>query len=192
MLSRVYDWLYRIVKWLRIPVHWVFGTHDELTELIDSGRIKPGRAIDLGCGAGREVILLAQRGFTATGVDISPTAIAMARRSSEDAGVKAQFLVGDLTALPPIDGTYDLIVDYGALNDLNQTQRDAYMTQVLPLASPTSQFVLMCFDNKLPRSEIEQRFGASYDIDHVSSKGEPGRRRTISFYLMEHRADPGE
>lgn len=191
MLSRFYDLIYRIVKWLRVPIHWVFGTHDELTQLIESGRITPGRAIDLGCGTGREVILLTQHGFTATGVDISPTAISMARKAAAAAGVEARFLVGDLTNLPPIDGPFDLVVDYGALNDLNQKQRDAYMAEVLPLAAPNSQLFLMCFDNKLPRNEIEQRFGGYYDIDHVSSKGEPGRRRTISFYLMERRATPG-
>lgn len=187
MSSRVYDWLYRVVKWFRVPIHWVFGTHPELSQLVESGRIRTGRAIDLGCGTGREVIYLAKQGFDATGVDISPTAIGMARKSAEAAGIEARFLVGDLTDLPDLDGRFDLIVDYGALNDLNQHQRDAYMAQVLPLAAEGSQFVLLCFDNKLSSMEIDQRFGDSYQIDLVKAKGETGTRRTISLYLMQHR-----
>lgn len=184
MLSRWYDWLYRIVKWFRIPIPWVFGTHPELARLVETGRIKPGNAIDLGCGTGREVIYLAQNGFEATGVDISPTAIRMARRAAVDAGVDAQFVVDDLTELSNVAGQFDLLVDYGALNDLNQIQRDAYMTRVLPLAREGSQIFLMCFDSKLPEEEVNRRFGDDFEIKKTSSKGEPGTRRTFSFYLM--------
>lgn len=187
MLSRWYDWLYRIVKWFRVPVHWVFGTHPELAGLVESGRIEPGRAVDLGCGTGREVVYLAGRGFEATGVDISPTAIAMARRAADAAGVDAEFIVDDLTDLSNLAGPFDLILDYGALNDLDSGQRDAYMTQVLPLAAVDSQFVLMCFDSKLPLDEIENRFGGQYDIEVVSTKGETGTRRTITVYLMSRK-----
>jgi len=185
VLSRWYDWLYRIVKWFRMPIHWVFGTHPELAQLVDSGRLTPGRVIDVGCGTGREVIYLAEQGFDATGVDISPTAIGMAEKTAQAAGVQANFVVDDLTALSNVKGRFDLILDYGALNDLNEVQRDAYMTQVLPLAAEESQFVLMCFDSKLPAEEIEDRFGHNYEIERVTSKGEPGTRRTISIYLME-------
>lgn len=179
-MSRWYDWLYRIMKWFRVPVHWVFGTHPEIVELAESGRVKPGRAIDLGCGTGREVIFLAGQGFEATGVDISPTAIGMARKAADAAGVEAKFVVDDLTQLSHVTGTFDLILDYGALNDLSREQRDAYMTQVLPLAADGSQLVLMCFDNKLSQVEIAQRFGDAYTIEADSLKGETGTRRTIS------------
>lgn len=185
MLSRWYDWLFRIVKWFRVPIHWVFGTHPELAQLVESGRIQPGRALDLGCGTGREVIYLAQNGFEVIGLDISPTAIAMAQTAAQKAGVSAKFIVDDLTDLSNVDGRFDLMLDYGALNDLNQAQRDAYMTEVLPLAAEESQFLLMCFDNKLPSEEIGDRFGHAYDIERVASKGETGTRRIISVYLMD-------
>ncbi len=177
------------MKWFRVPAHWVFGTHPELAELVESRRVKPGRAVDLGCGTGREVIYLAGQGFETTGVDISPTAIGMAQKAADAAGVTADFVVDDLTQLTKVSGPFDLILDYGALNDLNAGQRDAYMTQVLALAAENSQLVLMCFDNKLPLTEIEDRFGQRYDIEQISSKGETGTRRTISIYLMQRRSN---
>jgi cyclopropane fatty-acyl-phospholipid synthase-like methyltransferase len=185
MLSRAYDWLYRIVKWFRVPIRWVFGAQTELAELVDSGRIKPGRAIDLGCGVGREAILLAERGFDVTAVDISPTAIGMAKEAATEAGVEVDFVVDDLTDLTEVTGVFDFMVDIGAFNDLNAEQRDAYVRNVLPMATANSQFFLMCFDQKLPRSEMLQRFGDSYEIELISTRGETGTRRSFAFYLME-------
>lgn len=72
--------------------------------------LTPGRALDLGCGEGADVIWLAQHGWQATGVDISPTAIARATAAAEAADLdegSTQFLTADLTALP--DGDYDLV-----------------------------------------------------------------------------------
>ena len=49
-----------------------------LVELIEAGQVQPCKAIDLGCGTGHCAIYLAGLGFDVTGVDISPTAIALA------------------------------------------------------------------------------------------------------------------
>jgi cyclopropane fatty-acyl-phospholipid synthase-like methyltransferase len=186
--SRWYDWLYRIVKWFRVPINWVFGTHRELDQLVESGRVSPGRALDVGCGAGREAIYLAENGFDVIGVDISPTAIGMAQKAALAAGVEADFRVDDVTEMTSVSGKFDLIVDYGTLNDLNEAQRDAYMTHVFPLAAENSHFVLMCFDKKLPEEEIERRFGGYYHVERVTSKSEVGGWRTISIYVMDRLA----
>lgn len=185
MLSRFYDWLYKIIRLFRVPIHWVFGTHPELKDLVESGRISPGRAIDLGCGAGQEAVYLATRGFDVTGVDISPTAIGMAEKAAADQSVDVRFVVDDLTVMSKVEDRFDLIVDYGALNDLNPEQRDAYIDSVLPLAADNSQFLLMCFDSKLPLDEIERRFGQTFEINLLGSRAETGTRRRFAFYLME-------
>ena len=48
---------------------------DELVELVQSGRMKAGRALDIGCGTGTNVLYLAEKGFDVSGVDISKIAI---------------------------------------------------------------------------------------------------------------------
>lgn len=122
-----------------------------------------------------------------TGVDISPTAIGMATEAAEESGVEVNFVVDDLTDLSGVSGTFDLIVDVGAFNDLNSEQRDAYMRSVLPLGATNSQFFLMCFEGKVSPSETRRRFGDSYDIELVSTRGETGTTRRLSFYLMTRR-----
>lgn len=72
--------------------------------------LQPGRALDLGCGEGGDVIWLAEHGWEATGIDISPTAIARAAAAAEAAGLgtdRARFLAADLTETP--EGTFDLV-----------------------------------------------------------------------------------
>ncbi len=77
--------------------------------LLDLVTAVPARVLDVGCGAGATLALLAERGATTRyGIERNPTAAATAR------GVATEVWVGDVEQLePPLaDGTVDLIV-YG-------------------------------------------------------------------------------
>ncbi|HKZ92134.1 MAG TPA: class I SAM-dependent methyltransferase [Candidatus Limnocylindrales bacterium] len=69
----------------------------------------PGKALDLGCGAGQDSLWLAQRGWTVTAVDPSADAIAEARDAAAAAGVAIVFRVADIAAWRPAS-RYDLVV----------------------------------------------------------------------------------
>jgi thioredoxin reductase/SAM-dependent methyltransferase len=78
------------------------------------GDLAPGRSLDLGCGEGADVVWLAARGWDATGVDLSTTAIARAQAAAEEAGVAVRFVATDLDRQDPvaeagIDGSFDLV-----------------------------------------------------------------------------------
>ncbi len=80
--------------------------------LVDvASALAPGQALDLGCGEGADVIWLAQHGWTVTGVDISPTALARARRAADECrvGAATRFVSADLSTWEPDDGPYDLV-----------------------------------------------------------------------------------
>jgi 2-polyprenyl-3-methyl-5-hydroxy-6-metoxy-1,4-benzoquinol methylase len=52
---------------------WELGRpRPHLVELVESGIIKSGKALDVCCGAGTNTVYLATKGFIATGIDISP------------------------------------------------------------------------------------------------------------------------
>ena len=58
----------------KIP--WNLQTPPDIIQgIVNSGRIKPCKAIELGCGIGDYVIYLSSMGFDTTGVDISSRAI---------------------------------------------------------------------------------------------------------------------
>ena len=157
------------------------GPREELVELVEGGRLPPGRAIDLGSGTGWNCIFLAQQGFNVTGVDYAPGAIALVRRRAAETGVAVTFGEDDLTDLHNVNGTFDLLVDYGVLDDMALTQRDLYVQNVVPLSHPGSCFLLYCFEWQ-PRwwerfhfyrmacdpGEIERRFGPNFEIERYA------------------------
>ncbi|WP_392674957.1 class I SAM-dependent methyltransferase [Streptomyces sp. LN785] len=53
----------------------------------EAGHLRPGRALDLGCGEGADAVWLASRGWQVTGADISRTALERAASHAAEAGV---------------------------------------------------------------------------------------------------------
>ncbi len=86
---------------------WSGQPNATLVSLIE--RHQPGAVLDLGCGEGGDVLWLAQRGWDATGIDISDIAIERARKAAEKAGVTAQFVASDLEHWQS-EQSFDLII----------------------------------------------------------------------------------
>jgi len=181
-------WLYELLyRFPFVPIDWIFGSTSAIENLVDLGLnrgIVPRRAITLGCGVGRETIYLAQKGFDVTGVDFSTTTINRAKRDAQSKGVKVKFIQDDLTQLQHINGTFDLITDFGALNDLNHADRDSYMQNLLPLTHFDSRYLMFCFDKKLPIEEVKQRFGKDFTIEVLNNNPISQFPEGICLYLM--------
>ena len=74
---------------------WSGRVNATLAAIVES--LPVGRSLDLGCGEGGDVLWLAQRGWDATGVDLSETAIARATRTAAAHGLgSASFVAADL------------------------------------------------------------------------------------------------
>lgn len=71
---------------------------------------KPGRALDVGMGQGRNSVYLARLGWDVTGVDISDQGIAIARTEATRLGLKINFVVADIAAFDVGRSKWDLIV----------------------------------------------------------------------------------
>ena len=84
----------------------------EMLDIIDG--LRPGRALDIGCGAGGLVVALSQRGWRVTGIDIAAKAIEAARKIVQAQGIDADLHVSDATTWKPA-GHYDLITNSFAL-----------------------------------------------------------------------------
>jgi len=191
-------------RYFRAP--WDSGPREELVRLVESGRLKPGRVIDLGSGTASNCIFLAQHGFDVTGVDFAAAAVALGEQRARQAGVEVRFLQDDLTHLRHISGTYDLLIDYGTLDDLSPRDRDLYVRNVLPLTHPGSQFLLYGFEwhlawweravirlgffgaMALEPGEAERRFAEYFDIERVAEgRNEGGWPRGYAVYLMRRK-----
>lgn len=73
--------------------------------------LTPGRALDAGCGEGEDAIWLAEHGWKVTAVDISASALARAGAQADEAGVRVEWEVADLTTWEP-SGGFDLVTSH--------------------------------------------------------------------------------
>jgi len=205
MKRAIYNLLYRI------GAPWDGPPRPELVTLVESGaltpaRLAPGRAIDLGCGTGANVRYLTRHGFEATGVDFSPVALGIARKRARAEGAHAsiRFLEGDLTAgeIPGVEGPFDLLVDYGTLDDLDPAGRRAMASLVANLARPGAAFLFWCFWGRrsdLPRislcgpsrmipliepGEETALFGDAFSIERIATSDRPTH---TACFLMTRR-----
>lgn len=72
--------------------------------------LRPGRALDLACGEGRNTVWLAEQGWRVTGVDFSGVALAKARSLAEARRVDPEWLQANLVEHEPERGAYDLAI----------------------------------------------------------------------------------
>jgi 2-polyprenyl-6-hydroxyphenyl methylase/3-demethylubiquinone-9 3-methyltransferase len=73
-------------------------------------------ALDLGCGTGTTAFKMAEMGFSVTGIDISPTAIEMARDLATQQNLNINFMVGDILQLENLNQKFDVIYDSHCLH----------------------------------------------------------------------------
>jgi len=92
----------------------------ELKKAVESGTVKPGKAVVLGCGTGTNAIYLAGKGFDVTGIDIAPTALARAKAKADKAGVKVRWVLADVLNLPMNLGPVDFIFDRGCYHGVRR------------------------------------------------------------------------
>jgi SAM-dependent methyltransferase len=86
-----------------------------LPRLIDFGAYRGRRVLDVGCGAGTDLVRFAKGGAIVTGVDLSESAIELAKANVAQQGLAADLRVADGERLPFGDGTFDLVFAHGVV-----------------------------------------------------------------------------
>jgi len=71
--------------------------------------LRPGTALDLACGSGRNAVWLAEQGWRVTAVDFSGVALRMARGFATERRVEVEWVEADVVAWTPPARGYDLV-----------------------------------------------------------------------------------
>jgi SAM-dependent methyltransferase len=172
--------------WLPRRPPWDTGvTPPELERFVASH--PPGRALDVGCGTGTNVVYLARHGWTALGVDFAARAIAKARRRARDAGVASTFLVGDVTRLG-VTGPFDLALDIGCLHSIAISGRAGYAAGLARVVRSGGTFLLYAFAPGGPAvglsaEDVRATFASAFDVVAV----EEGKGRPSAWYTLVRR-----
>ena len=124
---------------------FVNAPDESLAGWVEDSLIRPGRAIDLGCGAARNAVFLARRGFSVEGVDYSQTAINWARERVKEAGADVVLRCQSVFDLDLTPGSYELVYDSGCFHHIAPHRRQRYVELVANALKPGGWFGLTCF-----------------------------------------------
>ncbi|MFI6766875.1 class I SAM-dependent methyltransferase [Streptomyces sp. NPDC050355] len=139
------------------PVPFFVAKPDEnLVSYLERGLLTPGRALDLGCGPGRNALHLAALGFEVDAVDLSPEAVAWAKDRAREAGAEVAFHCGDAFTLAGtvLGGPYDLVYDSGCFHHLPPHRRISYLALLDRVLAPGGHLALACFAAGAMGSEL--------------------------------------
>ena len=183
---------------------WDTGiTPPELVEVVEGpGALPPGRALDLGCGTGTNVLYLAAHGWEATGVDFIPTAIEQARLTARRAALEARFVRGDVSRLAELGvwGPFDLVVDIGCFHAVPASGREGYARGVAGVTRPGATLMMFEFahlpsswrfggSGGAPEAELRRWLGEAFSMVEVrpGTEPRPGAALRPSWYRMVRR-----
>jgi SAM-dependent methyltransferase len=161
---------------------------DILQSLIQSRTIIPCKAIELGCGTGNYVMYLTQQGFEVMGVDISNTAIEIAKKSASEKGVKCKFIAADVLGdMPEIRETYDFAYDWELLHHIFPEDREKYVRNVHRILKPGCRYLSVCFSETSPqfRGKGKYRKTPINTILYFSSENEMKSLFELFFEIEE-------
>jgi SAM-dependent methyltransferase len=80
-------------------------------QVLERAGVRPGaRLLDVGCGAGGALVVARERGAEVAGLDASAALVAVASARLPDARIE----VGDMEALPFVDGAFDIVTSFNA------------------------------------------------------------------------------
>ena len=145
--------------------------------LADAGEIA-SPVLDAGCGTGEHALMLAERGFAVTGVDLSATAIGLARRKAADRGLAADFEVADVLALDRLGRTFASVLDNGVFHVFDDDDRVRYVRSLGSVLDAGGVLHLMCFSELTPgtlgprrvtQAELRTAFADGWEVERIEA-----------------------
>ena len=138
-----YEWA---KTWHDLP--WAHGEPTLfLAEICE--RRKPGRVLDIGCGAGTDSVYLAKRGWDVTSLDFMPKALELTQGRAKEAGVSVTLVEADITEWV-VPKPFDLVLDHGLLHNMDPLRYPAYRERVLDAIADDGDFVLLHWHPRYP------------------------------------------
>jgi cyclopropane fatty-acyl-phospholipid synthase-like methyltransferase len=194
MIEEDWDDIYKKYSLNQIP--WHSNQPDRnLVRMIKKKQLKKGTVLDLCSGDGTNSIYLASKGFKVVGVDISPTAIKIAKERCVKRNVLCDYVTGDVMKIK-LDKKFDLILDRGCFHHISRQNKPTYVQRVHQSLKKRGKFYLLCFSDKNPpfeknlsREDIKRHFSDGFNIlfikNSVHIEPSSGQKRHLYAVFME-------
>ena len=156
---------------------WSIGEpQPDIAALIEQGKFR-GDVLDVGCGEAAVDLYLAERGYTTVGLDLSPTAIELAKAEAAKRGLtNASFEVADISAFTGYDGRFGTIVDSTLFHSIPVEAREGYQQSIVRAAAPGASYFVLVFDraglpngpaNPVTEDELREVVSKYWTIDEI-------------------------
>jgi SAM-dependent methyltransferase len=170
----------------------------ELRKAVEEGTIRPGHALEVGCGSGTDAVYLASQGFKVTAVDIAPTALAIAEAKARTAGVRVEWLLADVLALPDI-GPFDFVYDRGCYHNVRYVDAAGFIEGLRRVSRPGTRCLILSLNRSGPPGVTEERmrgdFARGFEVEWLRpadiGAGPPGPKKPNAWsLLLRRRSEP--
>jgi SAM-dependent methyltransferase len=129
------------------PAPWDLGRpQPAIVRLADEGAFS-GTVLDAGCGTGENALYVASRGLRVLGVDVAPTALAIAREKAAARGVDAEFADCDALHLDRLGRVFEAVLDVGLFHSFDGDERRDYVASLASVTRPGGTLHLLCFSD---------------------------------------------
>jgi cyclopropane fatty-acyl-phospholipid synthase-like methyltransferase len=133
--------------------------------------------LDVGCGEAAVSLRLAELGYTTVGLDLSPTAIELARAEADRRGLtNATSEVADISAFDGYDGRFNSIVDSTLFHSIPVELREGYQQSIVRAAAPGASYFVLVFDragmpegpaNPVTEDELRDVVAKYWTVDEI-------------------------
>jgi AcrR family transcriptional regulator len=146
--------------------------------LIKANEIKPGLALDIGCGRSENAIMLALNGYDVTGIGLAEAAISSAKAKTIERHVKVNFVVGNVLQMDLLfmEAEFDIVIDPGLFHAMTYEDRPVFARQIHRVLKPGGKYFMLGFSDKelaeegplkLSKTEIEQNFTPFFNMIYI-------------------------
>jgi ubiquinone/menaquinone biosynthesis C-methylase UbiE len=101
------------------------------------------RVLELGCGAGSDLLRFAKAGARATGIDLSPRSASLAKTRLRLYNCQGNVLIADAEQLPFKTDSFDLVYSWGVLHHTPDTQQA--IKEVYRVTRPGREICIMLY-----------------------------------------------
>lgn len=189
MFERIQRWIrYNLMYVGRPP--WDTGVSPpEVMSFLNSH--DPGRALDMGCGTGTNLVTMAKHGWQVVGIDIAWLSILRAKIKLWQTGIKCRVIYGDVTTDLGFTDKFDLVLDIGCYHSLYPKGRACYRANLRKWLKKGGAYLLYAHLRTLPESHhglIDQDVQAfttfldlCWRVDNVENRPDGGGGRPAAW-----------
>ncbi|MFA6251391.1 MAG: class I SAM-dependent methyltransferase [Candidatus Paceibacterota bacterium] len=138
-------------------------------------KVEDRTILDLGCGTGRNANYLAGLGNKVIGIEISKTALEIARARARELGLLVDYHLGDIGEPYDIPDDYvDIVLDVTSSNSLNEKGREVYLKETNRVLKQGGYFFVRALakdGNKNVKNLLKNSPGTEYDTYIIKEIG---------------------